>query len=189
MPGTSSTACSSGRVTVSIIDCGGSVPLLAMITIRGNSQRGIDAARQREGRDAAGHDERDGHERGRARVTKGRRGDVHFPAAGFSAFGRGLLAFGCRLLGRDRRAVGQAGLSVDDDLLAGFHALADLGVLRVDNADDHRAALGLVARRHEDRRLLAFADNRLGRNEHDVGVFLRIDLDLHGRPDRERMGA
>jgi hypothetical protein len=36
MPGTSITACSIGRVTVSIIDCDGSVPLLTMVTMRGN---------------------------------------------------------------------------------------------------------------------------------------------------------
>ena len=40
MPGTSMTACSIGRVTVSIIDCGGSVPLCAMMTMRGNSSGG-----------------------------------------------------------------------------------------------------------------------------------------------------
>ncbi len=36
MPGTSITAVSIGRVTVSVIDCGGRVPLRAMITMRGN---------------------------------------------------------------------------------------------------------------------------------------------------------
>jgi hypothetical protein len=40
MPGTSMTACSIGRVTVSIIYCDGSVPLCAMMTIRGNSSGG-----------------------------------------------------------------------------------------------------------------------------------------------------
>ena len=40
MPGTSITAVSIGRVTVSIIDCGGSVPLWAMITMRGNCSGG-----------------------------------------------------------------------------------------------------------------------------------------------------
>ncbi len=40
MPGTSSAACSSGRVTVSIIVCDGSVPLCAMITMRGNCSGG-----------------------------------------------------------------------------------------------------------------------------------------------------
>ena len=40
MPGTSMTACSIGRVTVSIIDWDGSVPLRAMMTIRGNSSGG-----------------------------------------------------------------------------------------------------------------------------------------------------
>ena len=40
MPGTVMTACSIGRVTVSVIDCGGSVPLLAMMTMRGNSSGG-----------------------------------------------------------------------------------------------------------------------------------------------------
>jgi hypothetical protein len=40
IPGTSSAACSSGLVTVSIIDCGGSVPLCAMIAIRGNTSGG-----------------------------------------------------------------------------------------------------------------------------------------------------
>ena len=40
IPGTSITAVSIGRVTVSIIDCGGSVPLCAMMTMRGNSSGG-----------------------------------------------------------------------------------------------------------------------------------------------------
>ena len=40
MPGTSITACSIGRVTVSAIACEGSVPLWAMITMRGNSRGG-----------------------------------------------------------------------------------------------------------------------------------------------------
>ena len=40
MPGTSIVACSIGRVTVSIIDCDGSVPLCAMTTMRGNSSGG-----------------------------------------------------------------------------------------------------------------------------------------------------
>ena len=40
MPGTSITACSIGRVTVSIIVCAGSVPLCAMMTMRGNSSGG-----------------------------------------------------------------------------------------------------------------------------------------------------
>ena len=39
-PGTSITACSIGRVTVSVIDCEGSVPLLAITTMRGNSSGG-----------------------------------------------------------------------------------------------------------------------------------------------------
>ena len=40
MPGTSITACSIGRVTVSIIACDGSVPLWPMMTMRGNSSGG-----------------------------------------------------------------------------------------------------------------------------------------------------
>ena len=94
---------------------------------------------------------------------------------------RPVASLGCRFLDRDRRAVGQAGLAVDDDLFAGLHALTDLGVLVVDDAEDDGAALRLFCRRHEDRRLLAFADDRLRRDEHDVGVFLGIDLDLHRR--------
>ena len=39
-PGTSMIACSRGRVTVSIIDWEGSVPLCAMTTMRGNSSGG-----------------------------------------------------------------------------------------------------------------------------------------------------
>ena len=40
MPGTSMMACSIGRVTVSIIDCEGRVPLLTMATILGNCSGG-----------------------------------------------------------------------------------------------------------------------------------------------------
>ena len=40
IPGTSMIACSIGRVTVSIIDCGGSVPLLTIVTMRGKSNGG-----------------------------------------------------------------------------------------------------------------------------------------------------
>ncbi len=40
MPGTAIAACSSGRVTVTVIACVGSVPLCAMTTTRGNSSGG-----------------------------------------------------------------------------------------------------------------------------------------------------
>ena len=40
IPGTSNAACSSGRVTVSIIDCGGNVPLCAIMAMRGNTSGG-----------------------------------------------------------------------------------------------------------------------------------------------------
>jgi hypothetical protein len=40
MPGTDMIACSIGRVTMSDIDCGGSVPVCATITMRGNCSGG-----------------------------------------------------------------------------------------------------------------------------------------------------
>ena len=40
MPGTSSSACSIGRVTVSIIDCAGIVPLWPITTTRGKISGG-----------------------------------------------------------------------------------------------------------------------------------------------------
>src|SRR5439155_7225338 len=113
-----------------------------------------------------------------------------FSTLGLCAFGLlafSLLSFGSRLLNRNRRSVGQASLSVDDDLLAGFHALPNLGVQAVSNADDDGAALGLVAFHNEDRGLLAFANERSDRNENDIGVLLRIDLDLNGCSNREGM--
>ena len=69
IPGTSSAACSSGLVTVSIIDCGGSVPLLAMITMRGKpaEDRCCSAAKMRHD---AGDDQRHGHQHGGARMSK-----------------------------------------------------------------------------------------------------------------------
>ena len=47
----------------------------------------------------------------------------------------------------------------------------------------HGASLGLSAARDEHRRLLALANNRRGRNQDDVAVLLRVDVDLHGRAD------
>jgi hypothetical protein len=39
-PGTARIACSIGRVTMSDIDCGGSVPVCPTMTMRGNSKGG-----------------------------------------------------------------------------------------------------------------------------------------------------
>ena len=86
------TTCSIGRVTMSDIDCGGSVPGVRDDDDARELQRRIDAARQGTSREDPADDEGGGQQRDGARVPQRQRGDVHF-APSFSPAASGSASF------------------------------------------------------------------------------------------------
>ena len=94
MPGTSISACSIGRVTVSVIDCRRRRAGVRDDDDARELQRRIDAARQREARNRAGDDEERRQQQDGAGLPERDAGGIHCSTVTFAPSGSPLLARG-----------------------------------------------------------------------------------------------